>query len=230
MDNYNTHKDTENSAKEMMELFGFKSKLEEILYKADDSVSYKLTFNLLIVASTLSILFSGGNNLTTLTLLILIAFVISFCSSALNIWYLVRIKTRHSFLRNEQDRVFDKAKKNIVRVLELIKKIVAIETLGEIKSQTLTNEDLNKLFNKVKSKYDASFNASDITFMPYIIMDLALKETLLNYDKCMDSPLKEGYPSLKLFFDRLSYKTKTAGLVTSSFFLLAALVAKFVIS
>jgi hypothetical protein len=221
---------SEERARDFLERFGFRKKLEDILNEEDDTLVPILTVNLAIFAVAFAVLFGANNhNLTASVLLILISGIIALLGALLNIWYLIRLKTRTTFLKKEQEEVFAKAEKNLTKTFDLFKKIISAgfsQRTQDILKRGGKHEDVMK---ELESDTNYEFLADEGMFIPLTIMDLSLKETSINLDRCLNSPLQEKLPRLKLFIDRLSDKSKTWALVLSAAFMLMALLIKFLV-
>lgn len=211
-------------AKEFLDKFGFKSKLEEIINDRDDNIIPILSSNIAIFGVSVAIFFSTKKEeiLTAPIILIFISSILALFSFLLNLWYLSRIKTRTSFFKEEQEKIYIKSENLLIKIFDLFKKIVKLNKPLE----NVTEENLSNIVKQ--QEFDLKFLAEDGVFIPMMILDLASKETLLSFNKCYDSPLNEKYAGFKLFVDRLSDRAKNWGLVLGSAFMLAAILIKFI--
>lgn len=217
-------------AKEVIEQFRFKKRLEEVFDEKDESLIPILTTNLAIFGVASSILFNvSDNELSASILLILIAAIIALLGALLNIWYLIRLKTRIDFLKKEQENVFHKAEANIIKTFDLLKKIVKVDINQKIEGFREKGLSKDELLDKLKDDTTFDFLAEDSTFIPFTIMELALKETKLNIHKCLNEPLNEGYAGLKLFIDKLSSRVKNVAVALAAAFMLAATLIEFIL-
>jgi hypothetical protein len=218
------------AAKKLIEKFGFKVKLDEIINEKDESLIPILTSNLAIFGVTSTILFNKvETELSAPILLILISAIISLIGALLNIWYLVRIKTRIDFLKKEQEEVYKKAEVSIIKMFDLLYKIVKINIVQKIEIPKENTESKDDFIKKIKDDHKLDSFAEELVFIPQIVLELALKESHSNFSKCLNAPLEEKFSKFKLFIDRLSDKSKNWALILSASFTLVALLIKFVI-
>ncbi|MCK9588144.1 MAG: hypothetical protein M0Q93_02140 [Terrimicrobiaceae bacterium] len=231
--------DTQNNynedAKEFLEKFGFKEKLEEsISNHFDKNIIYVLSANIAIFCVSLTIFFTASKKeiLTAPIILIVISAILTLVSILLNIWYLTRINTRILFFHREQGRIFQKTENNIAKTLTLFKKILKIDLTTKVKSVVEEKNSSEDLINKLKKDDDTncvSLLKDDGLFIFFMIMDLAIKDTIINIDKSFGQPLDESHPRLKLIIDNLSDMTKNWGLILGAAFILSAILIKFIV-
>lgn len=232
-------KDDINNAKEFLEKFGFKKKLEDIISKNSNAgIIPILTANIGIFGVSATIFFAVPREdmLTAPVIVISIAAILSLQSLLLNLWYFFRIETRTSLFKLEQEKIFEKAEKNIAKTFALIRNILKF-ALGTIKETVLKDDkskkkELLELKDKLIKNNDGGLNflAEGSVFISSIIMDLALKETKNNLEKSFDTPLEEKNAKLKLIIDNFSDVTRNWGLILSATCMLIAILIKFIVN
>jgi hypothetical protein len=217
-------------AKQMIEKFGLKTRIDEILNEKDESIIPILTANLAIFAVSATILFGfNGSNLTASILLIIIATFTSLLGSLLNIWYLVRVKTRTEFLKRENEKIFERAETDTIKMFNLMNKVINSSLNQKIQILKEKGADVDELKSKLNENDNLKYLPEELSFIPFIIMELALKNSYITMRRCMEEPLEEKAAQFKLFIDNLSGKSKNWGLIFSSVFILSALLIKFIV-
>lgn len=217
------------AAKDFLERFGFRDKINGIINKKDSNSIYIFSANCCIFATCLSILFAAGKDefLKAPIILISISTITTLFGFLLNLWYMFRLEKRTLFFKKEQDEIFNKTENNITRLNEFTSKIIRYDLDHRIEHHTVENK--LSILNDVKKDLDyIKFLTEEVSFLSVVAMDLSVKETIINYEKCFDEPLKENYSRIKLIIDRLSYKTRNLNLFLGSMFILAAILIKFV--
>lgn len=228
--NNQTSKRSQDIVKEFTEKFSFRKVFEKIINNKDESLIPILTANIAIFAISSTIVFSSsGDTLTASLLLIFISAILGLLGVLLNIWYLIRLKTRLDFFSKEQEKIYDKAEANIARTFDLFEKIIKLSSDKKEGNFKENNESTHEISKKLKSYTQADLVAEEGVFIPLLIMELSVIETKMNITKCLDAPLEEEYAGLKLFIDRVSDKFKNWSLVLSSAFILGALLVKFLV-
>lgn len=219
----------ESTAEKLMQTFGARLQIEELLNEDDDShLPLILTANAAIFAVSCAILIATSENgLTATRLLILVSAIFSLITIPLNIWYLVRIKVRMRKLRKEQEKIFQKTKQNIVKTLELFSGVIklAVKQKAELcKLQSNSKEEFSSMLDQIgQDKEELELIKDKGYFIFQNLVALSIYETMDNFEKALNSPLDERGAALKLFVDRISDRLKNWGLVINCVLIVCAL-------
>jgi hypothetical protein len=224
-------KEQEDSAEKFMEMFGFRSRIQEIISDDSDShIPLVLSANSAIFAVSCAILLASSQpGLTATKLLILLSAIFSLVTVSLNIWYLVRIKMRIHKLKQEQDKIFAKTKANLIKTLDLFVAIVESATRQRVELYKAVSTSKEELLKKIadeekKEKFEGfEFLTEKGMFIFQNVLALAMHETTDNFREALDAPLDESLSTVMLFIDRLSDRLKNWGLVINCILILCAL-------
>lgn len=222
--------DSQEKAREILEKFGLEKKLNEIFNHRDESLSYILAANIGIFGVSATVVFATNEEtLTASFLLVMISAIITLVGAMLNIWYLVRLKKRLDFLKKEQEKVLQKTEIKLIKTFDLLAKIIKSNIFSKVEILKEKGVEKLELLDILKKDSDLDFLAEDSSFIPFTIMELAHKETIINIEDCLNKPLNEKYSEFKLFIDRLSDKSKNWALILGSAFMMVSLLVKFII-
>lgn len=227
----NIKNSSQDSAKELIKEFGLKEKIEKIVNCSYDNIVHTLNTNVALFCVLLALLFITPKNelFSAPIILIVISSIVTLLSFLLNLWFLSRIKTRTNFFKDQQEKALLKAENNITKTFDLYKKVVNFSLTKRIESYKEGGKTPEEIIDNLKQiGNDYNFLADECIFIPYIIMDLALKETRINVRECFNAPMNEKYPNLKLAIDRLSDRFKNWGLILGIAFIIGAVFVKFI--
>lgn len=224
----------EKVAEEFLERFGFKSKVEEILTRTDDEhLPLVLAANVAIFGAACAILFtSNETGITATKLLILIVAISSLSATLLNIWYFSRIRIRIRKFKEEQERVYGKAKNNLIKAFDLFFSLVQSVVSKEASLLVSQSKSKEEFLEKFKASEGTDFNeilTEKGAFIFQNVMEISRYETIENYEKSLDAPLKERGATFNLFLDRLSTRIKNWALVVNGVLVLCALLVKTIV-